>query len=199
MAKRSKKIIRKSAWHEAGHATHCLATIDRTTLIEYGHPAFKGIWVSRDTDEESPVCANTYFNDREAERGAAGAVLSTGKQIFCNDRTEIANLMAGLAGERILRGTKTAGRATTYAFFSGCMNDFVAAEAVVKRHNNNPAAKFVWLSGRKTMDFGLQNAWETLRRYHEVHRRIAEHLIQHGYMRYEEAKALWERHWRECQ
>jgi hypothetical protein len=101
----------------------------------------------------------------------------------------IENYMAGLAGERIMRGTKTAGKLTMYALLRGCMNDWRGASAAVDEHNARPNRKFTMIK-EGYINRCLASAWKQLRRRRKAHRLIAEHLIEHGTITYEEAKAI---------
>lgn len=159
------KGIRTIAWHEAGHATHALAI----------SLPFKAVWV-RMKDESI---------------GAMGAVESTGKTIYgISDFDLIANSTAGLAGERILRGCKKAGRFTLLAIFSGCESDWKLAKDYIKQHNADPRSKFLLLDG--IVDDMLEKAWNVLKREARTHKSIAEALVERRYITYEECKKLYE-------
>jgi hypothetical protein len=179
MMRLATRQIRKAAWHEAGHATHCLATINASTLREFGYPAFEGIWVRRDTDEECPVPASAFLSDYANH---AGIFFPTGRPIFCSVRTQIVTLMAGLAGERVMRKTKTAGKMTVYDSLAGCKSDYLAAMAALKEH----------ALGESFLTECLNVAWNMLRLYAGPHREIAQRLVKQGYVSYEEAHAIWE-------
>jgi hypothetical protein len=173
----NRKEIKLVAWHEAGHTTHALAT---------GMP-FHGVWVRRDSDERCPLDESSHPSlKRDKVRGA----LLVDRNALVNDYTFIDNCMAGLAGERIMRKTKTAGKVTFYAYLTGCASDIDGATERIKEHNADPRSKFQLLD--KYLDIALGTAWRTLKKHSKVHKAIAETLIERGYLSYAECEKLYE-------
>jgi hypothetical protein len=188
IVKRDKKSIRTSSWHEAGHTVHNLATIDRRTWEEQGHAAFSGVWVAHSVDEKAPQHGGSpdlSENEKKLGCGSSGAVLGSGAKIFCSDRDLLVNLMAGLAGERILRGTKTAGRITLLAVLTGSGNDIRRAQEFLDSRPGFAKRGF-------DLPNALQEAWLLLNEHKETLRRIAQELERTGFVSYERCREIWE-------
>ena len=122
----TRKQLWRAAYHEAGHAAHALTCIDRITQLTLHHPAFKGLWLRRTADEPKP--AGHALNDSN------GAMLTAGEW-WCDARTQVANLVAGIAGERILSGRKSPGKIKFIDWMSGAQSDILAAGEIIKDHN----------------------------------------------------------------
>lgn len=173
----SKKQVRRCAWHEAGHVTHALTT---------GMP-FHGVRVRRDSDERCPLDESSHPT---LKRDKVMGALLVDRNALVNDYTFIHNCMAGLAGERIMRKTKTAGKVTFYAYLSGCASDIDGAMERIKEHNKDPRSKFQLLDGY--LNSALDTAWRTLKKHAKTHKAIADALTERGYLSYEECKKLYE-------
>jgi len=170
--RRPRKNVRKTAWHEAGHAVHAL---------EVGMP-FAGVWVRLDSDEVPP---GGLADRLDAGVTPMGAVLRVEEPIYnVSDYDLIANCMAGLAGERILRGTKTAGKFTPLAYSSGCAGDWAAAKSYIEQHNAEGKSKFLYLD--RIVNRAVESAWKLLKECSRAHKAVAEALIERGYLSHEE-------------
>jgi hypothetical protein len=171
--RRPKKDIRKTAWHEAGHAVHAL---------EIGMP-FEGVWVKLDSDEATPSGLAERMNAGDKPMGAV--LRSPGDIYNVSDYDLIANCMAGLAGERIMRGTKRAGMFTLLAYLSGCAMDWEAAKSYAEQHNADGRSKFN-IDINRYIHIALERAWMLLKECSRAHKAVADALIERGYLSHEE-------------
>jgi ATP-dependent Zn protease len=176
----TKASIRKAAWHEAGHAILYLERIDRVTILTQGHPSFKGLWLMRTPEEKKP--------EGHALNDARGALLTYG-ECWTNAHDEVCSLVAGIAGERILSGRKSAGKIKFVDWMGGAHSDLTAAHEVIKRHNE--VGKFVWDVDRM-LNQAVEEAWMLLDLRRNAMAAIADALIEKGCLTYEETKKLYE-------
>jgi hypothetical protein len=175
----TKQLIKNAAWHEAGHAVHRLECIDCATRFELGHASFQGVWVKRTPDDPLPKTNVAELNGR-------GALLGMGnKQIWCSATTQITNYLAGIAGERILKGHKKVGKVTFADWIGGAQNDLQAASKIIKE-------ELPGIDSGKFIDGCLATAWVILGIRRKAVEAIANALIEKGYLSYEECKKIYE-------
>jgi hypothetical protein len=115
-----------------------------------------------------------------------------GETFYATASETVENFMAGVAGERIMRRRKKAGRFTARDYFSGAQSDYENARDTIAQHNNDPRCKIKIVAYGWHINQALENAWKTLRRKHDALKAIAEALTERGYLSYEECKKLYE-------
>jgi hypothetical protein len=172
----TKRLVKKAAWHEAGHVVHTLVCIDRATQFNLGHAPFKAVWVKRTADEPAPNAIVIEFNGR-------GAVLGNG-QIWCCAETHITNYVAGIAGERMLTRKKV-GKVQFADWLSGAGSDLSAASEIVKED-------FPGIDADKFINRCVEAAWAVLQFRRKAVEAIANALIEKGYLSYYECKKTYE-------
>jgi hypothetical protein len=176
----SKKQVRRYSWHEAGHVTHALRV---------GLP-FHAAWVRTDDTELPPDGMAGRMSLGVESMGAM--IGRPGATFYATASEMVENFMAGVAGERIMRRTKKAGRFTARDYFSGARSDYENARDIIAQRNNDPRCKIRIVAYGWYINRALENAWKTLRRKRDALKAIAEALTERGYLSYEECKKLYE-------
>jgi hypothetical protein len=174
MRPRKSESIRRTAYHEAGHAL---------ILLSRNEP-FVSIWVRRDLDEPLHPQVSKEMRDRVADIqdfDLAGCVnmIPGGYKTKFDWVMELT--MAGIAGAWIARGEVNAPQLTKA---NERQDDVAWARSFGKRHGKKQT--------KATLQAALWRAWQRLRVYSKQHRALAETLIERGSMTYAEAVEIFE-------
>lgn len=178
----NKSEIRKTAWHEAGHAV---------AYMVHGLD-FDAVWVRRSETEPTPATGIAFERKIfiDAYKDLGGAVFCEADHV-ADGSVLVECRMAGLAGERVLRRTKTAGRITQENMFGGCRSDIQKSLEIVRNCNERYGSDIDEVDAVK---LGLEMAWETLRYWEPALRELAEALIERGFVTGQEAREMFARH-----
>ncbi len=182
MATRSKQEIKRTAWHEAGHVGHRLGAMeDFHRLMAAERPSFIGVWIKRDEADKAPP------SHRGMEQTSNGLMFQDETEyVYTHKGMMVSNLLAGIAGERLMTKRTKIGRITYKDWFSGSQGDLISAFADTK------AMGFDDSDAEKRLDCFLEDAWEVLKENRCRVEAIANALIERGYLSYDECVAIWE-------